>query len=163
MFGFGKKIDHIYSNRELDYSERSKKSNGLHVDLNVDFSPKITIGFSAYKKDEEVSKKDLIEMSKIFFRDQLNDSNIEEMINFLSREIRSGSQHTWNVFTFNRGWPDIEFKISIKVDYENFDTDLFRKEFKELQENFVSFIDGNSDSILNSLEELKKSVSWNKV
>ena len=55
MFGFGKKIDHIYSNRELDYSKRSKKSNGLHVDLNVDFSPKITIGFSAYKKDEEVS------------------------------------------------------------------------------------------------------------
>ncbi len=163
MFGFGKKIDHIYSNQELEYSERSEKSNGLHVALDVDFSPKITIGFSAYKKDEQVPKEDLIEMSKIFFRDQLNDSKIEEMINFLRGEISSGSQHTWNVLTFNRSWPDIEFKISIKVDYEHFDTDLFRKEFKELQKKFVSFIDENSDSILNSLEGLKKSASWNKV
>ncbi len=162
MFGLGKKIDHRYSNQELDYLERSKKSNGLHVALDVDFSPKITIGFSAYKKDKQVPKGDLIGMSKIFFRDQLNDSKIEEMINILRREISSGSQHTWNIFTFNRGWPDIEFKISIRVDYEHFDTDLFRKEFKELQEKFISFIDENSDSILNSLEELKKSATWYK-
>lgn len=162
MLGFGKKIDHRYSNQELDYSERSERSNGLHVALDVDFSPKITIGFSAYKKDKQVPKEDLIEMSKIFFRDQLNDSKIEEMINILRGEISSGTQHTWNVFTFNRGWPDIEFKISIRVDYKNFDKDLFRKEFKELQENFVSFIDENSNSILNSLEELKKAASWNK-
>lgn len=162
MFGLGKKIDHRYSNQELDYLERSKKSNGLHVALDVDFSPKITIGFSAYKKDKQVPKGDLIGMSKIFFRDQLNDSKIEEMINILRREIISGSQHTWNIFTFNRGWPDIEFKISIRVDYEHFDTDLFRKEFKELQEKFISFIDENSDSILNSLEELKKSATWYK-
>jgi len=115
MFGFGKKkIDHKYSNQELKWSERSKKSNGIHVTLDVDFSPKITIGLSAYKKDRQVSKEDLIEMSKIFFRDQLSDSTIEDMIKVLKEEITSGSQHTWNVFTFNRDWPDIEFKINIK-------------------------------------------------
>jgi hypothetical protein len=163
MLGFGKKpIDYKYSNQELKWSERSEKSNGLHVSLDVDFSPKITIGFSAYKKDKQVSKKDLIEISKIFLRDQLNDSKIEDMIKVLKEEINSGSQHTWNVFTFNRGWPDIEFKVSIKVDYEHFDTDLFRKEFKELQKNFISFIYENSDSILNSLEKLKELASWDK-
>ncbi len=141
MFGLGKKpIDYKYSNQELQLLERSEESNGLHVSLDVDFSPKITIGFSAYKKDNQVSKKDFIEMSEIFFRDQLNDSTIEDMIKVLREEIASGSRHTWNVFTFNRDWPDIEFKVSIKVDYEDFDTDLFRKEFKELQEKFVPFI-----------------------
>jgi hypothetical protein len=159
MFGFGKKIDHEYSNQELDYSERSKESNGLHVSLDIDFSPKITIGFSAYKKDEQVSKEHLIDISKIFFRDQLNDSTIENMTKVLREEITFGSQHTWNVFTFNRDWPDIEFKVSIKVDYEHFDTDSFREELKELQRDFVSFIEENSDGILSGLEELKKSAS----